>query len=35
MSVYFRNSMILLLSSVVMLVVLWLVLRRQLQRSGV
>jgi ABC transport system ATP-binding/permease protein len=35
MSVYFRNSMILVISSVVMLVALWLVLKRQLQRSGV
>jgi hypothetical protein len=35
MSVYFRNSMILLLSSAIMLVALWLVLKRQLQRSGV
>jgi ABC transport system ATP-binding/permease protein len=35
MSVYFRNSMILLLSSWAMLVILWLVLKRQLQRAGV
>ena len=35
MTVYFRNSMILLASSIILLVILWSVLRRQLQKAGV